>query len=126
VRRERRLRELHGAGAAGLPGTAGKCRGRAEHAERAERPLVIVGKGMAWSRAEDEERAFIERTQIPLLRLPMGKGVMPNDYSLSVAAVRTLALGQNSLASIVRLTPPVTGLLGEGRPRAFLALPLML
>ena len=28
----------------------------------AERPLVIVGKGMAWSRAEDEVRAFIERT----------------------------------------------------------------
>src|SRR6202041_1195684 len=28
--------------------------------QQAERPLVIVGKGMAWSRAEDEVRAFIE------------------------------------------------------------------
>jgi thiamine pyrophosphate-dependent acetolactate synthase large subunit-like protein len=34
---------------------------------------------MAWSRAEDEVRAFIERTQIPFLRSPMGKGVMPDD-----------------------------------------------
>src|SRR5712671_185635 len=34
--------------------------------EKAERPLVLVGKGMAWSRAEDEVRSFIERTQIPL------------------------------------------------------------
>ena len=34
---------------------------------------------MAWSRAEDEVRSFIERTQIPFLRWPMGKGVMPDD-----------------------------------------------
>jgi 2-hydroxyacyl-CoA lyase 1 len=60
--------------------------------ERAERPLVLVGKGMAWSRAEDEVRAFIERTQIPFLRSPIGKGVMPDDHPLSVAAARTLAL----------------------------------
>jgi 2-hydroxyacyl-CoA lyase 1 len=33
--------------------------------EKAERPLVLVGKGMVWSRAEDEVRAFIERTHLP-------------------------------------------------------------
>src|SRR5205814_9314111 len=60
--------------------------------EQAERPLVLIGKGMAWSRAEDEVRAFIERTQLPFLRSPMGKGVMPDDHPLSVAAARTLAL----------------------------------
>ncbi len=60
--------------------------------ERAERPLVLVGKGMGWSHAEDEVRAFIERTQIPFLRSPMGKGVVPDDHPLSVAAARTLAL----------------------------------
>src|SRR5438094_9716217 len=60
--------------------------------QRAERPLVLIGKGMAWSRAENEVRAFIERTQLPFLRSPMGKGVMPDDHPLSVAAARTLAL----------------------------------
>jgi 2-hydroxyacyl-CoA lyase 1 len=60
--------------------------------ERAQRPLVLVGKGMAWSHAEDEVRAFIEKTQLPFLRSPMGKGVMPDDHPLSVAAARTLAL----------------------------------
>jgi len=60
--------------------------------ERAERPLVIVGKGMAWSHAEDEVRNFIERTQIPFLRSPMGKGVMPDEHPLAVSAARTLAL----------------------------------
>ena len=60
--------------------------------ESAERPLVVVGKGMAWSRAEDEVRAFIERTQLPFLASPMGKGVLPDDDPLSVGAARSTAL----------------------------------
>ncbi len=60
--------------------------------ERAERPLILVGKGMAWADAESEVRSFIEKTQVPFLRSPMGKGVMPDDHPLSVAAARTLAL----------------------------------
>ncbi|MBT5110155.1 MAG: oxalyl-CoA decarboxylase [Rhodospirillaceae bacterium] len=60
--------------------------------ETAERPLVICGKGMAWSRAEDEVRAFVERTQIPFLASPMGKGVMDDNHPLSVGAARSLAL----------------------------------
>jgi len=62
--------------------------------ERAERPLVLLGKGMAWARAEDEVRAFIERAQLPFVRSPMGKGVMPDDHPLSAGAARTLALQQ--------------------------------
>ncbi|HVC63425.1 MAG TPA: thiamine pyrophosphate-binding protein [Acetobacteraceae bacterium] len=60
--------------------------------QSAERPLVIIGKGMAYSHAEDEVRAFIERTQVPFLASPMGKGVMPDDHPLSVGAARSLAL----------------------------------
>src|SRR5499427_5581098 len=59
---------------------------------RAERPLVIVGKGMAYSRAEDEVRKFIERTQLPFLASPMGKGVLPDTHPLSVGAARSHAL----------------------------------
>ena len=62
--------------------------------EKAKNPLVLVGKGMAWSRAENEVRAFIDRTQIPFVRSPQGKGVVPDDHPLSVAAARTLALQQ--------------------------------
>ena len=60
--------------------------------ESAERPLVIVGKGMAWAQAEDEVRAFIERTQLPFLASPMGKGVMDDNHPLSVGAARSHAL----------------------------------
>ena len=60
--------------------------------EGAERPLVIVGKGMAWSRAEDEVRAFIERTKLPFLASPLGKGVLDDNHPLSVGAARSHAL----------------------------------
>jgi 2-hydroxyacyl-CoA lyase 1 len=60
--------------------------------ESAERPLVIVGKGMGWSRAEDEVRSFIERTQLPFLASPMGKGVMDDNHPLSVGAARSHVL----------------------------------
>jgi 2-hydroxyacyl-CoA lyase 1 len=58
----------------------------------AERPLLIVGKGMAWARAEDEVRSFVDRTQMPFLATPMGKGVVPDDHPLSVGAARSYAL----------------------------------
>jgi 2-hydroxyacyl-CoA lyase 1 len=55
----------------------------------AERPLVIVGKGAAYSRAENEVRDFIEATQLPFLASPMGKGVVPDDHPLSAAPARS-------------------------------------
>src|SRR4029453_2967166 len=58
----------------------------------AERPLVIIGKGMAYSRAEDEVRAFIERTKVPFLASPMGKGGMPDTHPRWVGAARSHAL----------------------------------
>ncbi len=58
----------------------------------AERPLVIVGKGSAYARAEAEVRQLIERTRLPFLPTPMGKGVLPDDHPLSVAPARSQAL----------------------------------
>ncbi len=69
--------------------------------ESAERPLVIVGKGMAWSRAEDEVRAFIQRTQLPFLASPMGKGILPDDDPLSVGAARSTALREADLVFLM-------------------------
>ena len=58
----------------------------------AERPLVIVGKGTAYSRAEAEVLEFIEKTQLPYLAAPMAKGLIPDDHPLSTAAARSLVL----------------------------------
>jgi 2-hydroxyacyl-CoA lyase 1 len=69
-------------------------RGALDVLKSAEKPLVIVGKGMAWSRAEDEVRQFIDRTQLPFLASPMGKGVVPDTHPLSVGAARSHALAE--------------------------------
>src|SRR5688572_7584561 len=58
----------------------------------ARRPLAIIGKGMAFSGAEEEVRAFIERTGVPFLASPMGKGVMDDNHPLSVGGARSHAL----------------------------------
>ncbi|MFP6817615.1 MAG: oxalyl-CoA decarboxylase [Pseudomonadales bacterium] len=69
--------------------------------ESAERPLVVVGKGMAWSRAENEVREFIERTQLPFLATPMGKGILPDNDPLSVGAARSTALREADLVFLM-------------------------
>ena len=67
----------------------------------AERPLVVVGKGAAWSHAESEVQKFVEATQLPYLASPMGKGIIPDDHALSVAAGRTYALQNADLVFLV-------------------------
>ena len=83
----------------------------------AERPLVIVGKGMAWSRAEAEVRAFVETTQLPFLNSPMGKGVMPDDHPLSVGAARSHALREADL--VVLLGARLNWIMHFGMPPRF-------
>ena len=58
----------------------------------AEHPLLIVGKGAAWSWAEEELLQFVDRTQIPFLTSPMGAGILPPDHPMNVSAARTQAL----------------------------------
>ncbi|MDP6665218.1 MAG: thiamine pyrophosphate-binding protein [SAR202 cluster bacterium] len=58
----------------------------------AENPLLIVGKGAAWSWAEDELRQFVDKTQIPFLTSPMGSGMLPPDHPMNVSSARTQAL----------------------------------
>ena len=67
----------------------------------ARQPLAIIGKGAAWARAEEQVRRFIDETQMPFLPSPMGKGVVPDDHPLSVAAARTYALQNTDLVFLI-------------------------
>ncbi len=67
----------------------------------AKRPLVIVGKGAAYARAEDEVRAFLAATGLPFLPTPMGKGVVPDDHPNSVAPARSHALREADLIVLI-------------------------
>src|SRR5665213_976192 len=55
----------------------------------AQRPLVILGKGAAYARADAEIRSFIEGTGIPFLPMSMAKGLLPADHAQSAAAARS-------------------------------------
>ena len=58
----------------------------------AQSPLLLVGKGVAWSDAPEEVRELVDRLQIPFVPSPMGKGVIPDDHPLNASGARTFAL----------------------------------
>src|ERR1700761_9535099 len=60
----------------------------------AQRPLVLLGKGAAFARADDEIRSFIETTGIPFLPMSMAKGLLPDTHPQSAAAARSFAIGK--------------------------------
>jgi oxalyl-CoA decarboxylase len=79
----------------------------------AQRPLVILGKGAAYSQADDAIRTFVERTGIPFLPMSMAKGLLPDDHPQSAAAARSLALGQADVVMLVGAR--LNWLLGHGK-----------
>lgn len=64
----------------------------AELIKRAKAPLVLIGKGAAYARAEVPIRHFIDSTLLAFLPSPMGKGVMPDSHPRNVSSARSAAL----------------------------------
>uniref|UniRef100_A0AAR2J6E8 2-hydroxyacyl-CoA lyase 1 n=1 Tax=Pygocentrus nattereri TaxID=42514 RepID=A0AAR2J6E8_PYGNA len=62
--------------------------------KQAQRPLIIIGKGAAYGRAENEIKELVELSGIPFLPTPMGKGVLPDDHPNCVSAARSRSLLQ--------------------------------
>jgi 2-hydroxyacyl-CoA lyase 1 len=83
----------------------------------AESPLVIIGKGVAWSRAEEETRRFVEETGLPYLAMPMAGGILPDTHDQSAAAARTYALQNADM--IVLLGARLNWMLHYGMPPRF-------
>jgi oxalyl-CoA decarboxylase len=81
---------------------------------KAQRPLVILGKGAAYARADEEIRSFIETTGIPFLPMSMAKGLLPDEHPLSAAAARSYAIGNADV--VVLAGARLNWLLSHGRP----------
>ncbi|KAJ2081257.1 hypothetical protein H4R24_002476 [Coemansia sp. RSA 988] len=58
----------------------------------AKSPLIVVGKGAAYARAEEEIRALVDKYQAPFLPTPMAKGVVPDSHPRNVSSARSSAL----------------------------------
>ncbi len=67
----------------------------------AQRPLIVLGKGAAYARADREIRSFVETTGIPFLPMSMAKGLIPDDHQLSAAAARSLAMSRADVVLLV-------------------------
>ena len=64
----------------------------AQLVKSAKAPLVVVGKGAAYARAENVLRELIDKTSLPFLPSPMGKGVLPDSHACNTASARSTAL----------------------------------
>ena len=67
----------------------------------AKAPLIVVGKGAAYAQAEAAIRQLVDRTQIPFLPTPMGKGVLPDSHPLNTASARSTALKEADVVLIL-------------------------
>lgn len=66
--------------------------------KNARAPLILIGKGAAYARAETVIRSLVGSTHIPFLPSPMGKGVVPDSHPANVSSARSTAL---KLADVV-------------------------
>ena len=67
----------------------------------AKRPLILLGKGAAYSRADAEIRAFVEKTGIPYLPMSMAKGLLPDTHPQSASAARSFVLAESDVVLLV-------------------------
>lgn len=79
----------------------------------AERPLIILGKGAAYAQADEDIRAFVEKSGIPYLPMSMAKGLLPDNHPQSAGAARSLALKEADV--VVMLGARLNWLLSHGK-----------
>ena len=78
----------------------------------AQRPLIVLGKGAAYTQADNVIREFVETTGIPFLPMSMAKGLLPDSHPQSVAAARSLAIARADAVLLVGAR--LNWLLGHG------------
>jgi len=61
-----------------------KVKEAAELIDKAKRPMILFGQGVIISRAEEELKAFVEKTGIPAAWTLLGLSALPTDHPLNV------------------------------------------
>ncbi len=67
----------------------------------AKAPLIVIGKGAAYARAEGVIRELVDKTNLPFLPTPMGKGVVPDSHPANTASARSTALKEADVVLIL-------------------------
>jgi 3D-(3,5/4)-trihydroxycyclohexane-1,2-dione acylhydrolase (decyclizing) len=80
----------------------------AELIRGAERPLIVAGGGVIYSRASEELRAFAEATGVPVGETQAGKGSLPWDHPQAAGAIG--ATGTTAANALAREADVVIGI----------------
>ncbi|MBK9115555.1 MAG: oxalyl-CoA decarboxylase [Betaproteobacteria bacterium] len=83
----------------------------------AKRPLIILGKGAAYARADADIRALVEKTGIPYLSMAMAKGLLPDTHEQSAAAARSYVLPEADV--VVLIGARLNWLLSHGKGKTW-------
>ena len=83
----------------------------------AKRPLILLGKGAAYAQADEEIRAFVEKSGIPYLPMSMAKGLLPDDHPQSAGAARSLVLKESDVVMLIGAR--LNWLLSHGKGKAW-------
>ena len=67
----------------------------------AKRPLIILGKGAAYAQADDDIRAFVEKSGVPFLPMSMAKGLLPDLHPLCAGAARSTVLKDADVVMLI-------------------------
>ncbi len=82
----------------------------------AERPVLLLGKGVRWSEPYRELLELVETLQLPFLPSPMGRGFLPDDHPLCMSAARGRAM--RSADVVLLLGARLNWMFGNGRSLA--------
>ena len=83
----------------------------------AKRPLILIGKGAAYARADADIRALVEKTGIPYLPMSMAKGLLPDTHPQSAAAARSYVLPAADV--VVLIGARLNWLLSQGKGKTW-------
>ncbi|WP_038906613.1 oxalyl-CoA decarboxylase [Dickeya oryzae] len=85
--------------------------------KNARKPLILLGKGAAYARADAEIRTLVEKTGIPYLPMSMAKGLLPDTHELSAAATRSYVLKEADV--VVLIGARLNWLLSHGKGKTW-------
>ena len=67
----------------------------------AKRPLIILGKGAAYAQADDDIKAFVEKSGAPFLPMSMAKGLLPDLHPQCAGAARSTVLKDADVVMLI-------------------------
>lgn len=67
----------------------------------ANAPLVVIGKGAAYAKAEGVIRELVDKTHLPFLPTPMGKGVVADSHPANTGSARSTALKEADVVLVL-------------------------